>query len=71
MQNNDNKQNKELPYFLSSNNSKHPLKISKRKILPYSNIANYLLLIEKSNLDETYFYSENLQKIISSSVKLK
>lgn len=71
MQNNESKQNKELPCFVSSNNNQQPLKISKRKILPNSNIANYLVLIEKSNLDSTYFYSENIQKIISSSVKIK
>ena len=62
---------KELPYFLSSNNYKHSLKISRRKILPYSNVANYLLLVEKSNLESTYFYSENIQKIIKNSVKIK
>ncbi len=62
---------KELPYYLSSNNYRQSLKISRRKILPYSNVSNYLVLVEKSNLENTYFYPENIQKIMKDSVKIK
>jgi len=62
---------KELPYFLASNNYRPALKISRRRIIQHTNISNYLRLIEKTNLDPTYFYSDNIQKIMKNSIKLK
>ena len=62
---------KELPYFLATNSYKPGLKISRRKIHPYTSVANYLEIVEKTNLESTYFYSENIQKIIKNSIKIK
>ena len=45
---------KELPYFLATNSYKPSLKISRRKIHPYTSVANYLELVEKTNLESTY-----------------
>ncbi len=70
MQNNNSDIYKELPYYLSSNNYRPSFKISRRRVLPYSNIDNYRTLIGKSNLENTYFYTESLQKIIKTSLKI-
>ncbi len=70
MQNKENNIYKELPYYLSSNHYQPSFKISRRKELPYSNIDNYKTLIQKTNLENTYFYTENLQKIIKTSIKI-
>lgn len=62
---------KNVPYYLSNNNYLPSFKISRRKNLPLSNIDNYLKLLEKSNLESTYFYTEGLQKLIKTSLKIK
>lgn len=61
---------KELPHFLSTNNYRPSFKISRRKILDHSNVDNYLIFLEKTNLENTYFYTDNIQKIIKTSIKL-
>jgi len=70
MQNKETNIYKELPYYLSSNHYHPNFKISRRKVLPYSNVDNYRTLLEKTNLESTYFYTENLQKIIKTSIKI-
>ena len=71
MTNTNNDIYKELPYYLSSNNYRPSFKISRRKILIYSNVDNYLNLVEKTDLEKTYFYTDNLQRIIKTSLKLE
>ncbi len=60
----------ELPYYLNTNTYRPEFKISRRKILQHSNIDNYLILLEKSNLENTFFYTDNIQTIIKNSLKL-
>lgn len=67
----DNKIYQELPYYLNTNNYRPSFKISRRKILPYTNVDNYLTLLEKTNLEDTFFYTDNIQKIMKSSLKIE
>ena len=61
---------KELPYYLNTNPYRPSFKISILKILPHTNVDNYLTLLEKTNLEDTFFYTDNIQKIIKSSLKI-
>lgn len=60
----------ELPHYLHTNNYRPSFKISRRKIFPYTNVDNYLTLLEKTNLEDTFFYTDNIQKIIKNSLKI-
>lgn len=60
----------ELPYYLNTNNYRPGFKISRRKILPNTNVDNYLTLLEKTNLEDTFFYTDNIQTIMKSSIKI-
>lgn len=61
---------KELPYYLNTNNYRPSFKISRRKVLVNSNVDNYLTMLEKTNLESTFFYTDNIQKIMKNSLKI-